>query len=454
MKTPPLLGRILIIGAVALLLLLPIALIQGKIAERRARADAVVGQFALETSGPQSVAGPLLALTCDETYTEEREVMRRGKAETVAETKTRACPTAYFAPRTLKVSGRIPVESRYRGIYQIRLYRASLALAGEFEWPREALWHGANPRAWKRAYLVTAVRDPRGIKQAVSSLAAVMRESQGEAFETQFAIKEDLGEWKARKPGDRLGFDYRLQLVGTSRLDIVPVGDASEIHLTSDWPHPSFTGAWLPDERVVSRTGFEATWRTSHLATGGQVVWERAARDAKLADTGLTAGVQLFDPVNVYALSYRATEYAFLFVMFTFAAIALMEVVAGVKLHPVQYALVGSALAVFFLLLVALSEHIAFDAAYAAAATACLALLVLYLRPPLGTLRRTALFGLLAGGLYAVLFVLLKSEDHALLMGSAMVFTALAVAMVATRRVDWHAISARMMPPKRAAATP
>lgn len=450
----PLLGRFAIVGGMAVLVLLPIALIQGKIHERRMRADTVENQFAAETSGPQMLAGPLLALTCEETYVEERQVMRAGKAETVSERKTAACPTAYFAPRLLRVAGHVPVETLHRGIYKIRLFRAALDVNGEIEWPRPAAPNGLNPRVWKRAYLVTAVRDPRGVKKADSILGAVMRDSRGEGFEAQFAIKEDLGEYAARDVGSTLAFGYKMQLHGTSRFEIAPVGDTSEIRITSNWPHPSFSGAWLPDERDVTRDGFLATWRTSHLATGGQVVWEKQAREGKLTDPARAAGVTLYDPVNVYALSYRATEYGFLFVLFTFAAIALTEVVAKVRLHPVQYALTGMALAVFFLLLIALSEHIAFDLAYLAGALPCLALIVFYLRHPLGTAPRATAFGAMLAALYAVLFVLLKSEDHALLMGSLMVFGVLALAMIATRRLDWSEVGAVLQGVKRPADSP
>jgi len=134
MKTPPLLIRTLTVGAVAAALLLPIALIEGKISERRARADGVVAQFAAETFAQQVVAGPLLALTCEETYVEEREVKRGGKAETISERKTTSCPTTYFPPRTLNVNASMPVEERHRGIYPLRLYRAPVSLTGDFAW--------------------------------------------------------------------------------------------------------------------------------------------------------------------------------------------------------------------------------------------------------------------------------------------------------------------------------
>src|SRR5262245_33018151 len=319
----PLLARAAVMAGVAVLILLPIALIDGKIAERRYRAESVEQQFAAETSGPQTIAGPLLALTCEETFTEERQIMRNGKAETVAERKVGACPTGYFTPHTLKVAGSLPVESRHRGIYPIRLYRAGLEITGEIEWPAPPVGNSMNQRVWKEAYLVIAVSDPRGIKTMSTSRSA--------DFDARFAVREDLGAYKSRKAGEALPFAYKLQLLGTSSLAIAPVGDETEIRLASDWPHPSFTGSWTPDERRITREGFEALWRTTNHATGGQALWEKQARDGTLFKAPAVAGVSLFDPVNIYALSYRATEYGFLFVLFTFAALALTEVLAGVR---------------------------------------------------------------------------------------------------------------------------
>lgn len=428
----PLLLRAAAIAGVAVLILIPIFLIEGKIHERQARAQGVERQFAAETAGPQTLIGPLLALACEETYVEERQVMRAGKAETVSDQKVTACPTGYFAPRTFRAQGSLPVETLHRGIYPIRLYRAALEVSGEFDWPPAPPPNGTNPRAWKRATLTLNVSDSRGIKSLAGG-----------------ALSQDLGDYASRKPGEVLPFAFKAQLVGTSSIAIAPVGDTSEIRLASDWPHPSFFGNWSPDERTVSRDGFIATWRTTRHATGGARTWTQEGREGAATAASAVAGVSMYDPVNAYALAYRATEYGFLFVLFTFAALALTEAIAGVKLHPIQYLLVGSALAVFFLLLVALSEHIAFANAYAAAAAACVALLTLYLRHPLGSWVRSALFLVLFAGLYASLYVLLRLEDHALLMGSLMVFGMLSAVMIATRRIDWSAFSAAVLSPAR-----
>jgi len=444
-----LLLRIALIAAVALAILVPIALIEGKIAERRGRAEEVRAQFAQETSGPQVISGPLLAIDCEETYTDEREVMRGGKAETITEKKVRPCATAYVAPRALRVTGHVPVEERHRGIYPIRMFRPRVRFAGEFSWPEPPHPHGLNPRSWRNAQLVMTVRDARGIREVRSSPPTT--QARGETIDPRFALRSELGPYAPAAAGKPLPFDISLELIGTSSFGIAPVGDATDIHLTSNWPHPSFSGSWSPDERRIGPDGFEARWRLTHHSTGGQAMWDKEAREGRIFQTAAIVTVALFDPVNAYALSYRATEYGFLFVLFTFAALALAEVLSGARLHPIQYLLVGFAVAVFFLLLLALSEHIAFTAAYGVAATACIALLTFYLRHPLGTARRAGAFFAFFAAIYGALFVLLRSEDHAMLMGSLLVFALLAVAMVATRRLDWAEVSRRMTSPTPAA---
>jgi len=443
----PLLVRAAVITGVAILILFPVQLVNGKIAERQARAFEVERSFAAETSGPQTLVGPLLALTCEEAYTEERQIMRAGKAETVTDRRVRPCPTGYFAPRTLTVTGAIPVEQRHRGIYPIRLYRAALELAGEFGWPPPALPHGQNTRVWKDAYLVVATSDPRGIK-SVSPLRwgdGTLAFASGKSdVDPHFGIQAALGAYSVTKAANALPFRFSMELIGTTSLNVAPVGDATQIRLTSNWPHPSFVGAWPPDDRRITPEGFEAAWRTTHYATGGQAMWQKQARDGTLFAAPKVSGVSLFDPVNVYGLAHRATEYGFLFVLFTFAGLALAEVMAGVRLHALQYGLIGSALAVFFLLLIALAEHTSFAQAYLVAAVACIGLLTLYLRHPLGTRPRTIAFLALFVALYGTLYVLLLSEDHALLMGALLVFGVLAMVMMLTRKLDWSALSQRL----------
>jgi inner membrane protein len=340
----------------------------------------------------------------------------------------------------------MPVETRHRGIYPIRLYRATLELAGEFDWPAPPP-SGPSARLWKEAYVVVATSDARGIKSVSAlkwgdtSLAFASHRPEADA---RFALQAAAGPYAGTRAGQTIRFRFDVSLIGTTSFAIAPVGDTSSIRLAANWPHPSFTGALLPDDRRISPDGFDAAWRTTHHATGGQAAWQKQARDGEVFRAPRAVGFGLYDPVNVYALAHRATEYGFLFVLFTFTGLALAEALAGVRLHAIQYLLVGSALAVFFLLLIALAEHTSFGTAYAAAAGACSALLAFYLRHPLGTRARTLAFLALLAVMYGALYVLLHSEDYALLAGSALVFGVLALAMILTRRVDWSALARRL----------
>ena len=249
-----------------------------------------------------------------------------------------------------------------------------------------------------------------------------------------------------------------LDLVGTEDLSFAPIGEQSTFKLSSDWPHPSFNGRFLPAQRSVGATGFQAEWRLSALASrSGQELLDGLGLCAPgdpapaMGATGQPApaclerfGVSFIDPVSIYLLSDRATKYGLLFIVLSFVAVGLVEVMRGLRVHPVQYALVGSALALFFLLLVSLSEHIDFALAYAAAASACTLLLGYYGAHVLNGWRAGLVFAGGIGGLYGLLYLLLRSEQSALVLGSVLLFAVLAAVMVVTRRIDWYALAARL----------
>jgi inner membrane protein len=251
--------------------------------------------------------------------------------------------------------------------------------------------------------------------------------------------------WMAGKP---LAYDLRLVLVGQERFALAPIADETSAHLASSWPHPSFGGKFLATRRNVTDTGFQATWAVSSLVS--------PARTQVLADTlaaspqasrleGLhTFDVSLVEPLNVYSLTDRAIKYGLLFVALTLMGAFMFELFRKLRLHPVQYGLVGLSIALFFLLLLALSEKIEFPVAYAGAAAASVLLLMVYFSAVLRGWRRGVGLGAFVGVLYAALYGLLASEDNALLLGSLLLFGLLALMMVMTRRVDWYAMGTRL----------
>jgi inner membrane protein len=248
--------------------------------------------------------------------------------------------------------------------------------------------------------------------------------------------------------------DATLELIGTDRLMFLPIGAVTDVELSSDWPHPGFAGAFLPDKRSVSARGFEARWKLSRFATGVDDAMARIPEsvspgvptpsDSRGGESGFLhteLGVRFVQPVDVYVQSERAVKYGFLFVFLTFVAFFLFEVLRRMAVHPIQYALCGAALALFFLLLFSLSEHLPFAAAYLVASGACVGLLAFYVGNVLRSVRRGGLFGGLLGALYGFLYVILESEDYALLLGALLLFAALGIVMIMTRRVDWYRVS-------------
>jgi len=207
--------------------------------------------------------------------------------------------------------------------------------------------------------------------------------------------------------------------------------------MRANWPHPSFQGRFLPAAHTITAEGFSATWKVSRLAAQGSHCQFPCEKEAE------HISVSLVEPVGLYQQLERASKYGFLFIGLTFAAFLLFELLRRLAIHPIQYALVGLALAMFFLLLVALSEHLDFAAAYAAATAACVGVISIYLMKVLRSVLAGTAFGTALAALYAMLYALLKAEDYSLLGGALLLSGILGVVMIATRGVDWYAVTAR-----------
>jgi inner membrane protein len=237
-------------------------------------------------------------------------------------------------------------------------------------------------------------------------------------------------------------FAVEMTIAGSGALRFLPIGKTTEVHLQAPWRHPSFAGAFLPESRSVTDAGFEARWRVSYLARAFPHVWQydAATRDElrqQLEATGF--GVDLVQTVDQYQQTWRATKYGLLFILLTFVVVLLWEVRHALGLHPLQYLMVGCALVVFYLLLLSLSEHLGFAWAYGLATAATVGLVSAYAARILASGVRGG--GVMAGWLatlYGFLYVLLRLEDLALLLGSIAVFLMLAAVMYFTRRVDWY----------------
>ena len=467
----PVLGKTLALGSVLLVLVIALQAVSGIVAEREGRLREAEASVAASLAAAQTLLGPVLTRNCTESWD---TVTGEGKQrKTVTEHRDFQMREA---PTTLDIAAEAAIEPRYRGIFKVNGYVLKARLAAT--WADGAALQPRASRDGSRfvcaaPVLFVALGDARGIRSASAQVDGV---AQGvlpgtlqPAHPHGFHVDAPAA-FAGIAAGRPLAAEVAIELVGTGELAFAPVAGSTRIALASDWPHPSFAGRFLPIERQVGSTGFTARWQLNALATTAPRTVLEGGAACGLLDTGVeppagrddarpprcveTFGVAFVDPLSPYALSDRATKYGLLFIALTFVGVGSIEVLRRLRVHPIQYLLVGAALAVFFLLLVSLSEHVAFARAYLAAASACTALLAFYGSFVLRGLRAGAVFGAAIATLYGILYALLQLEQNALLLGAVLLFAVLAAMMVATRRIDWYALFDRMRSEAPASAAP
>ena len=423
--------RLTLVGALILALLIPLGLVRSLIGERQGRHLEVVRELASNWGPEQSLRGPLLVVPYVVT-------LRQSDDSTL-----RCTRHAVFLPESLTVRGELAPERRHRGMFEAVLYRANLHFEGTFARPDLASWEIGEPDVrWQEATLAVGIPDLRGLHTAIilawQGAPVTFSPGGGEGAPWPSGIHAKLPTLEHLSPGAPLRFAFDLELPGSEAISFLPLGRETVVQLQSTWPAPSFQGPFLPDERTVTSSGFDARWRVSYFGRAYPQQW--LAEDAAPATSLLEAsafGVGLYLPADAYQKTERSAKYGILFLVLTFLTFFLFEVFHPVALHPVQYLLVGSALCLFYLLLLSLSEQLGFGAAYAIAASAVVTLIGGYARSILGSSRRSGVLVAVLGGLYGFLYVLLQAEDYALLMGTVGLFAALAATMFLTRRVDW-----------------
>ena len=443
MPSLKLLLRFLVVGGLVLLLLIPLSMIRGLVHDRQSHRAEAVQRVASGMAGPQQLAGPLRVVP----WVETRRVESAGREprEDVV--------TGYLlqAPERLEAAGELVPEVRRVGLYEVPVFHWQAQVQAAFA---SLALPQVEGRRYGQPYLAVGLADVRGVvgtpvlevDGAPARLLAGTADLSGrlDGLHAPLAMGASGA---ASLPATRARL--ALDLAGTRSLAIVPLADTNQVRLQSGWPHPAFDGRFLPNRRQVGEAGFEASWDISSLASAArsQVLGElRDGAPATAPAPGAwdSVRVSLVDPVDVHVQVDRATKYGVLFVMLTFVGFALLELVGGQRIHPMQYLLVGLALAIFFLLLLGLAEHTAFGRAYLASAAACIGLQAVYVSGVLRSWWRAGAFAGLLAGLYGALYRLLVSEANALLMGSLLLFGVLATVMLVTRRIDWYQRSASL----------
>ncbi len=445
--------KMLLVLGMTLAILVPLMMIRGTIEDRQAYRVQAVDSIARSYAGAQAFVGPVLVVP----YVETVEVEEKDAQGVVRKVLREQHARWTFFPETLDVGGELKPGTRRRGLHEVRVYEWQGQATARFDMVVPVDADASRPRRIERPWLAYGIADVRGLvgspRLRVDGVNASLE--QGLGSRDGAGVHARLA---APRAGERLAFDTRLDFVlgGTESLALVPLGKRNHFALASTWPHPRFGGSFLPRTRTVDGKGFRAEWEVSSLATSARAQYTAGNTSPRVVDEvararttraevdveGIDAiGISLVDPVNVYTQADRASKYGLLFVLLTFVGFFMFELIKQLPIHPIQYGLVGLSLAIFFLLLVSLSEHIAFGWAYLVASVACIGLLGFYLSHVLRSRARGIGFAAMLATLYAALYGLLVSEDNALVLGAGLLFLILAAIMVVTRKVDWYQLA-------------
>ncbi|HOW63734.1 MAG TPA: cell envelope integrity protein CreD [Candidatus Paceibacterota bacterium] len=426
-----------------LLLLIPLQMIRSILKERLSRRNEAVSEIMSSWGREQSMIGPVLIVPYQYSVKSWKEQPAgAGKTERI-EVEETAVANAYFLPSTLSIQGTITPSRLHRGIYEAVVYSGKLGLSGQFARPDfKSLRIEEKDVLWEEALVTFAIPDLRGVKGILElewgeNRVALSPGCRLPGFSSGVFAKVN----GLRTSAVAIPIRMEVALNGSGGIHFSPVGAQNTVRLTSPWPNPSFCGAFLPEDRKVSKDGFEATWQISYYGRDFAQQWtDRQASTGVNPSSASNSffGVNFLTGIDAYRNVERAIKYGVLFLALVFTAFFLFEILSSLKIHLFQYALVGAALSLFYLGLLSLSEFISFGLAYLAVAVVTMLLIGYYCVKALQSGRRTMILMGLLSAIYGFLYVALQLQDFSLLFGTAGLFVALAIVIGVTRNIDWY----------------
>jgi inner membrane protein len=442
--------KLILVGALAFLLWIPAMLVYALVWDRSTRADEVTREIVDRAGGRQTISGPIILVPA---------TVDTGRVTKEGEPIFRSTAVA-FTPKELAVAAEARTSKRRRSIYEASVYDADLVMRGRFDALTPPSAEGPVTLRWDEAAIAIkfgAHSHLKGVRDTIQLKLDGLEV--GADFEPGIEIAGEEGQrYRAAGVSARLtaanidrgvAFEARLPLSGGGALYFSPVGEETIVSLSADWPDPGFQGAYLPDDRDIRDDGFTAEWRIPYLARS---IPRSFFADANLsvldghaydhgnpgATSGKTFGVEFVAATSPYKSVNRALKYALMFLGIVFLTFFLFEATLGGRAHAAQYILLGATQVVFYLLVLAFSEHIGFGAAFVITAGATVVLSGYYA----ATVFHSKIRGLIAfaafSASYGLIYLLMKSEDYALLIGSVTAFGALALTMIVTRNLDWY----------------
>ncbi len=416
------------IGIIVLVLLVPLSMLRGLVSERAQLREYAYERVAVGWGGPNVLGGPMLIVPRERTYVDDGKV-RVSRS------------MVYLLPSRLQVAldVRLEPEPRKVGIYGVPVYLSDVRLDGEFDFAAlESISDDSDGGyLWEQARLLLPMSQVRSLREVRTARFSEDSLTFGPASGRVLGGIETAVDLRAFAQGGTTSFQFETTFAGSREISVLPLGSETRVQLSSNWPHPSFQGAFLPSSHDIAAEGFKAQWQVLELNRPYPQRWV----EGEVGESALNSsafGVALYQPSDVYQRGERAIKYALLFIALTFLTFFAWEQLSGTRLHPLQYLLVGLALSTFYLLLIALSEHLAFALSYALGAVALTLLIGTYIAGAVASRTRGSVAATAMGIVYGLLYVLVISEDYALLLGAITLFAALAAVMLVTRRVDWY----------------
>lgn len=421
--------KLITITVLVLLLLIPTSMITSIISEREMLNEMTVTDVSAKWAASQQINGPILTIPFTFEYKKDDEVVEGVRYW-------------HMLPKALSINGQVDPEKLRRGIYEVVVYRSALELAGSFITDLKLVENDVKEIRWDQAFLTIGISDLRGIEEDIM----VKWGDQNLPIEPGSRIPDLVYSGiTVQLPGldastnIDIPFSFDLKLQGSQNLSFVPLGNNTEVKLTSPWDSPSFNGSFIPDSREVSGAGFAASWKVLQLNRNFPQSWVGSAQAEKLQDASF--GVDLMMPLDDYQKSMRSAKYAVMTIVLTFLVFFLVEILNGRKIHPFQYTLVGLALSLFYVLLISISEHATFNIAYAISTCAIVGMISLYSMSVFKMPKLSMLLVATLIGIYGFLFVTLQLADYALLMGSIGLTIILAITMYFTRNINWYKLN-------------
>lgn len=422
---------------------IPIAMIKGQIFQRSSLKTEAANEIAASYSRSQTIAGPFLYIPY-----QERHWSRVWNKE-LNQYEQKSSLTSHrliLTPNQLSIDSSVDTQMRYRGIYGAPVFTSQNQFEGALVIPKTLPVKGDNIIVGQ-AYMVVAISDMRGIGE-VPAMQIGERSEKMQLGANLPGLNEHSMYLPLGNATDLIGktipFTFTLSIKGSQRLGFLPAAAEFSLTMQSAWLHPRFNGLMLPSTHDINDQGFSATWQTNHLAAAAAI--NCIEKEISCLDSSKAMNVDFIEAITGYSSVERTVKYSHLFVLIIFSAFLLFEVLKKLRIHALQYTLVGLAQAMFFLLVLALSEHLKFSLAYAIAALSCIALIGTYLRHVLQSAYAASLFSAALALVYSFLYMTLLSEDYAFLMGSLLLFVVLSTIMLTTRHIDWYAYSERMLP--------